>query len=140
MHRRAPTHQLLLSCVQGRSAATGSGLSFPSCADFYGISSSLDEAQAYLQPATVGPRLVECTEAFLALEDQSLPSIFGLPDDRKFWSSMTLFSMAAGQSASVYARTLDRFFDGHRDPGTLALLGLPGSDRGEGTPKSPHRS
>ena len=88
---------------------------------FYGIT-SVEEARAYLQHATLGPRLDSCTESVLAIEDKSLRQVFGSPDDRKFWSSMTLFSMAAGQSASVYSRTLDRFFEGRRDPGTLALF------------------
>jgi len=102
------------------------GLGSSPTSNFYGISST-DEARAYLQHAILRPRLVESTEAVLALEDRSLRSIFGSPDDRKFWSSMTLFSMAAGQSASVYSRALDRFFEGDRDPATLALLGRPRS-------------
>jgi uncharacterized protein (DUF1810 family) len=80
----------------------------------------------------LGPRLVSCTEAVLALEQKSLRSIFGSPDDRKFRSSMTLFSMAADQSPSPFSRALDTFCDGQQDPGTLALLAttsIPGKDQ-----------
>ena len=102
------------------------GLGLSPAANFYGISSTA-EAEAYLQHAILGPRLIECTEAVLALQTSSPRSVFRSPDDQKFWSSMTLFSMAAGQSASVYSRALGRFFEGHRDPGTLAQLARPGS-------------
>ena len=69
------------------------GLGRSSTAEFYGIV-SLAEARAYLAHALLGPRLMQCTEAVLAVEGRSLREIFGSPDDVKFCSSMTLFSRA----------------------------------------------
>ena len=74
-------------------------------AEFYGIS-SLDEARAYLAHPLLGPRLILCTETVLALQGRSLHAIFGSPDDLKFCSSMTLFSLAAGEGEGVF-RGLD---------------------------------
>ena len=48
-------------------------------------------ARAYLAHPLLGPRLVECTRAMLAVENRSLHAIFGSPDDLKFCSSMTLW-------------------------------------------------
>ena len=70
------------------------GLGHSAMAMRYGIG-SLDEARAYLAHPLLGPRLIECTCAVLAIEGRPLHAIFGSPDDVKFCSSMTLFSLAA---------------------------------------------
>ena len=70
------------------------GLGQSAMATRYGIG-SLAEAQAYLAHPLLGPRLMECTRTVLAIEGRSLHAIFGSPDDLKFCSSMTLFSLAA---------------------------------------------
>src|SRR3712207_1394859 len=57
-----------------------SGLGRSAMATLYGIG-SLDEARAYLAHPLLGPRLVECTRAVLAIEGRSLHAIFGSPDD-----------------------------------------------------------
>jgi uncharacterized protein (DUF1810 family) len=89
----------------------------------YGIA-SLDEARAYLRHPVLGPRLIACTELVLAVNDRSLRDIFGSPDDMKFYSSMSLFAVAAGDDGDrIYARTLDRYFGGTFDERTRALLG-----------------
>ena len=98
------------------------GLGHSALAYRYGIG-SLDEARAYLAHPLLGPRLAECTLAVLATEGQSLHAIFGAPDDMKFRSSMTLFSLAADGGDSVFRQALDRFCDGRADERTLALLG-----------------
>ena len=69
---------------------------------------SLDEARAYLAHPLLGPRLIECTRTVLAIEGRSLHAIFGSPDDMKFRSSMTLFSLAADEGDNVFRRALDR--------------------------------
>ncbi len=97
------------------------GLGSSPTSTLYGIR-SIKEAKAYLRHPSLGARLTECTEAVLAIQDKSVHYVFGSPDDQKFWSSMTLFSMATGASPSSYSRALERFFDGQRDPGTLARL------------------
>src|SRR5262249_25167657 len=81
------------------------GLGRSSTARFYCIT-SLDEARAYLAHPTLGLRLDECTEAVLAIRDQSLHAIFGSPDDMKFRSCMTLFSRAVPDAENVYQRAL----------------------------------
>ena len=100
------------------------GLGHSSTATFYGIR-SLEEARAYLAHPVLGPRLVLCTEAVLAVEGLTLHAIFGSPDDVKFCSSMTLFSYVVGGKQSPFRRALDRYCDGRMDERTLALLEVP---------------
>ena len=88
----------------------------------------LAEAEAYLRHPLLGPRLVEATEAALAVEGRSAREVFGSPDDLKLRSSATLFAQVS-PDGSVFHRLLDRYFDGSPDPRTLALLG---ADRGPG--------
>jgi uncharacterized protein (DUF1810 family) len=97
------------------------GLGHSSMAKFYGIG-SLDEARAYLGHTLLGPRLNLCTRTVLAVEDRSLHDIFGSPDDMKFRSSMTLFSLAAPNQENVYRQALDRWWQGRVDERTIALL------------------
>jgi uncharacterized protein (DUF1810 family) len=86
--------------------------------------SSLAEAREYLAHPLLGARLLECTEAVLAVEGKSVSEIFGYPDDLKLRSSMTLFARAAGDGAgSPFQQVLDRFWRGEPDRRTLDLLG-----------------
>jgi uncharacterized protein (DUF1810 family) len=96
------------------------GLGRSPTAEFYGIS-SLAEARAYLAHPVLGPRLILCTETVLALQGQSLHAIFGSPDDMKFCSSMTLFSLATGEGESAFRQALDRYCDGRMNERTVAL-------------------
>ena len=98
------------------------GLGFSHRAQYYGIA-SLEEARAYLGHSALGPRLIECTGLVNAVEGRTAHDIFGSPDDMKFRSSMTLFSLAAPRQ-SAFADALDRYFGGQPDPGTLELLGV----------------
>jgi uncharacterized protein (DUF1810 family) len=99
------------------------GLGHSSTAQFYSIK-SLDEARAYLAHPVLGPRLESATRAVLATQGRSLSAIFGSPDDLKFCSSMTLFSLVAPDAANPFREALDRYCGGQADEGTLALLGL----------------
>jgi uncharacterized protein (DUF1810 family) len=105
------------------------GLGFSSMARRYAIR-SLDEARAHLDHPVLGPRLVEITEAALAVEGRSAHEIFGSPDDMKLRSCATLFARAASEG-SVFSRLLDRFFDGEPDVRTLELLGEAAGAAGE---------
>jgi uncharacterized protein (DUF1810 family) len=105
------------------------GLGFSSMARRYAIR-SLDEARAYLDHPVIGPRLVEITEAALAVEGRSAHEIFGSPDDMKLRSCATLFARAASEG-SVFSRLLDKFFDGKPDVRTLELLGEAAGAAGE---------
>ena len=82
---------------------------------------SLDEAKAYLQHPTLGPRLRECTQLVLDVEGRSAEEIFGYPDHLKFRSCMTLFLTAAPDNALFNAALL-KYFDGKPDQLTLDLL------------------
>ena len=90
---------------------------------------SLDEAKAYLRHHILGPRLVECATAVLAVKGVTAHDIFGSPDDMKLHSSATLFSRVA-EPGSVFHRILDRYFDGNPDARTLELLGGAADDSG----------
>jgi len=83
---------------------------------------SLAEAEAYLRHPVLGPRLVECAEALLAIEGRSAHEIFGSPDDLKLKSSATLFALVS-PAGSVFGQLLDRYFAGAHDDRTLRLLG-----------------
>ena len=82
---------------------------------------SLEEGEAYLRHPVLGPRLLECVEAALAIQDRSAVEVFGSPDDAKLRSSATLFA-ALAPAGSVFARLLDKYFDGQRDDRTLQLV------------------
>ena len=85
--------------------------------------SDCDEAVAYLNHPTLGPRLRQCTELVNQISGRTLEDIFGYPDDLKFRSSITLFaSIAPGED--VFRTALDRYCAGKPDPATLALLGV----------------
>jgi uncharacterized protein (DUF1810 family) len=85
---------------------------------------SVEEARQYLDHPVLGKRLLECTEAVVALRGGSASEIFGYPDDMKFKSSMTLFEKVAGPG-SVFSSALDRYCQGERDAATLRLLEKP---------------
>ncbi|MEJ5314393.1 MAG: DUF1810 domain-containing protein [Anaerolinea sp.] len=97
------------------------GLGFSPLSQYYGIR-SLDEAQAYLAHPVLGARLRECFEALLRLEGRSAHQIFGSPDDWKLRSCATLFALISSPG-SVFHQVLDRYFDGHMDDRTIALMG-----------------
>jgi len=96
------------------------GLGYSPAAKRYSIK-SIEEAGRYLDHPVLGKRLLECTEAVLALKGGSASEIFGYPDDMKFKSSMTLFERIAGPG-SVFSSALDRYCRGERDAATLRLL------------------
>jgi uncharacterized protein (DUF1810 family) len=84
---------------------------------------SLDEARAYLAHPTLGPRLHESCEAFLA-NDPSLTAeqILGAIDAIKVRSSMTLFAKA-DPSEPLFTKVLSRFYAAEPDAATNRLLG-----------------
>jgi uncharacterized protein (DUF1810 family) len=87
---------------------------------------SLEEAEAYLRHEVLGPRLVACAEAALAVEGPSAREIFGSPDDLKLRSSATLFAQVS-PTGSVFHRLLDRYFGGAADEATQRLVAASGA-------------
>ena len=99
------------------------GLGLSPTSQHYGIS-GIDEARAYMSHPILGPRIVECAEALLALKGRTASAIMPYPDDLKLRSSMTLFERVAGPD-SVFSRVVEKYYQGHRDERTLELLGGP---------------
>ena len=58
----------------------------------------------------------------LAVEGRSPDAIFGAPDDMKFRSSMTLFTLATGEDEGVFRQALDNHCAGRMYERTVALL------------------
>ena len=96
------------------------GLGSSSMAEKYAIKSRA-EAEAYLAHPVLGPRLVECAEAALAVEGRSAHDIFGSPDDLKLKSCATLFALVS-PDGSAFHRLLDKFYQGSRDEKTVRLV------------------
>ena len=97
------------------------GLGHSAMAQHYALS-GLDEARAYLDHPLLGARLLECSALALAAGQQaSAHTIFGSPDDLKFRSSMTLFSLAA-PGEPVFADCLQRFYGGQPDLATASHM------------------
>lgn len=96
------------------------GLGRSSTAALYAIQSRA-EAQAYLAHPLLGPRLIACMEALLAIEGLTASQILGYPDDLKLRSCATLFAQVTGSDA-VFAQVLNRYYGGQADDATLYLL------------------
>jgi uncharacterized protein (DUF1810 family) len=97
------------------------GLGQSATARFYGIA-SIEEARAYLAHPLLGPKLDLCTRTVIGSKGPSLHAIFGSPDDMKFRSCMTLFSLATDDPANPFRQALDRWCGGRPDEQTLALV------------------
>jgi uncharacterized protein (DUF1810 family) len=98
------------------------GLGFSSTSKRYSIK-SIAEAEAFLRHPILGPRLLECCEAVLGVEERSAFEIFGSPDEMKLKSCATLFACVSPPD-SVFDRLLKKYFQGGRDGKTLRLLGI----------------
>ena len=97
------------------------GLGYSTTSKYYAIK-SVEEARQYLNHPVLGPRLLECAEAVLAVEGRTISEILGYPDDLKLKSSMTLFECVSDPH-SVFALILYKYFHGERDIRTLQMLG-----------------
>jgi len=96
------------------------GLGTSATAQHFALS-GIEETNAYHTHRILGPRLLECTNLVMAIEDRTIHRIFGSPDDMKFRSSMTLFSHAATDDR-IFDQALTKYFDGVGDPLTIGLL------------------
>ena len=90
---------------------------------------SAAEARAYLAHPVLGPRLVACADAMLAIEQRSAREVLGSPDDLKLRSCATLFA-AVSPPRSVFERLLARYFGGAPDERTLRQLASSADDAG----------
>ncbi len=87
---------------------------------------SLAEARAYLADPVLGKRLADCARLVLAHPDLDAPTIFSTIDAAKLRSSMTLFSVAAGDAPNPFREVLAQKFGGHPDAATVKMLAEPG--------------
>ncbi|HEX9198413.1 MAG TPA: DUF1810 domain-containing protein [Acidobacteriaceae bacterium] len=83
--------------------------------------SDREEALAYLQHQTLGPRLRQCVDLVNQVSGRAIDQIFGYPDNLKFHSSVTLFDTVAPDE-EVFRTALQKYFHGRPDSATLALL------------------
>ena len=95
------------------------GLGFSSTAQYYAIE-NLEEAKAYLADPVLRERLLEISNALLALDSCDPSEVMGYPDDLKLRSSVTLFSLAEPE-CTVFRDVLDKFYNGQEDSRTIAL-------------------
>lgn len=96
------------------------GLGYSSMAQRFALDSKA-QAQQYLQHKVLGKRLLECAELLLQHPHKSALEIFGMPDNLKLHSSLTLFAVAAG-SDSIFEQLLNQFFSGRYDSNTMTIL------------------
>lgn len=96
------------------------GLGHSSMSVRYAIRSE-DEARAYLAHPVLGPRIIECAEAVLGIEDRSATEIMGSPDDLKLRSCATLFAHISPEG-SVFHKILDKYYSSEPDRNTLRQL------------------
>jgi uncharacterized protein (DUF1810 family) len=82
---------------------------------------SLAEARAYLDHPVLGPRLRECTQLVVDVQNRTIHDILGYPDDMKFRSSMTLFALAAPEDP-LFKTALTKYFPAGPDPETVARV------------------
>lgn len=86
---------------------------------FYGIS-GFEEATAYIDHPILGKRLREVCETILNLPGNDAVKVFGGIDSRKLKSSMTLFDFVSPNN--VFARVLEKYFNGQRNICTLKII------------------
>ena len=97
------------------------GLGLSETSRFYSIR-DLEEATEYLHHPSLGTRLIAISIELLKLKASNARMIFGVPDDMKLKSSMTLFASLPGADP-VFQKVLDKYFDGEADRETLRIIG-----------------
>ena len=98
------------------------GLGRSPTSEFYGIA-SLEEAAAFLEDPYLGGNLREICSALTVLATSNAREVFGVPDDMKLKSSMTLFAHACS-SNQIFLDVLEKYSQGQQDTQTLKLLNL----------------
>ena len=82
---------------------------------------NIEEAREYLAHPVLGSRLQEVCQVALETDTDDAGMVFGFPDNLKLCSSMTLFEQADPDNP-VFAKVLDKYFQGKRDEATLRIL------------------
>jgi uncharacterized protein (DUF1810 family) len=95
-------------------------LGYSDRAIYFGIE-DIDEARAYLDDPTLGPRYLRCVTALLSHRERKIEEIVGRVDADKLRSSLTLMQRAGG--GLIVDEALEAFYGGHPCTRTLAELG-----------------
>lgn len=96
------------------------GLGFTDFNRYYAIQNK-EEATQYLHHPILGKRLLEITNAVVEINDKTALEIFGIQDERKLKSCMTLFSILNNPNP-VFQQVLDKYYKGMKDENTLRLM------------------
>lgn len=102
------------------------GLGHSYNSNYYGLN-GLEEARQYLDNSILKARLVEIIKSLMSLPTNNPESVFGKIDAMKLKSSMTLFDMAVPND--IFARVLDKFFNGQRDKRTISIVQKTSSEK-----------
>ena len=96
------------------------GLGFSDMSKLYAIK-DVEEANLYITDPVLGKRLIDISNAVLAIEGKTAYEIFGSPDDMKLQSCMTLFSELENADP-VFEAVLKKYYNGKKDAKTLGLM------------------
>jgi uncharacterized protein (DUF1810 family) len=96
------------------------GLGFSHYSMYYAIQ-NLEEATLYLQHPILGKRLIEISVEIMEINGKTANEIFGIPDDQKLKSCMTLFSLLDNPNP-VFHQVLAKYFHGVQDEKTIRIL------------------
>jgi len=80
-----------------------------------------NQATAYLQHPILGKHLIEISEEVVRLKGKTATQIFGIPDDLKFHSCMTLFATVKN-AHPIFNSVLEKYFNGIPEERTVQLL------------------
>jgi uncharacterized protein (DUF1810 family) len=97
------------------------GLGFSQISIYYSIQ-DIKEAKDYLDHPILGSRLKEITLEVLALQENNATRVFGIPDNLKLKSSMTLFASVETTYDNIFVKVLQKFFNGEFDEKTIDLI------------------
>lgn len=95
------------------------GLGYSVKAQYYAIK-NIEEAKAYLTHPILSKRLIEISNALLAVPTNDVREVMGYPDDLKLKSCMTLFSIVSVNP--IFQQVLDKFFNGEMDEQTILII------------------
>ena len=92
-------------------------------ANYFGLD-NLAEAINYLEHDILGPRLIQCVQTIMEHSSITATEIFGLVDEKKYRSCLTLFSVAStsATNSKVFNSALAMFFDNQPDQTTLDFI------------------
>lgn len=96
------------------------GLGASGTAKHYSLS-SIDEAREYMDNPILGRHMEELCGYLLNTESSDALAIFGMPDNLKLRSSMTLFKEACPDN-DIFQKVLDKFYEGKSDELTINIL------------------